>query len=63
VDYDISRTGGVTMRPQFDPAFTLGAVWYAPAVKRPVRWTVVTRASELNVLSAAPTSFPAYRPA
>jgi hypothetical protein len=63
MDYDISRTPSVTMRPQFDPAFTLGSVWYAPAVKRPVRWTVVTRASELNVLVDDTYELAAYRPA
>jgi hypothetical protein len=50
MDYDVSRTPTVTMRPRFDPVFTLAAVWYVPAVKRPVRWTVVTRAAERNIL-------------
>ncbi len=63
MDYDVSRTPTVTMRPRFDPAFTLGSVWYAPAVKRPVRWTVVTRASELNVLVDDTYELAAYRPA
>jgi hypothetical protein len=63
MEYDISRTPTVTMRPRFDPAFTLARVWYAPAVKRPVRWTVATRASELNVLVDDTYELAAYRPA
>lgn len=50
MDYDASRTPSVTMRQRFDPAFTFASVWYVPAVKRPVRWTVVTRAAERNIL-------------
>ena len=63
VEYDISRTPTVTMRQQFDPAFTLGTVWYAPGVKRPVRWTVLTRAAALNVVANDTYELLAYHPA
>lgn len=63
MEYDISRTPTVTMRPRFDPAFIRGTVWYASAVKRPVRWTVLTRASELNILVDDTYELAAYRPA
>lgn len=63
MDYDISRTPGVTLRPQVDPVFTLATVWYAPGPKRPVRWTVVTRASELNIIVDDTYELAAYRPA
>ena len=51
------------MRPRFDPAFIRGTVWYASAVKRPVRWTVLTRASEFNILVDDSYELAAYRPA
>lgn len=63
MEYEISRTPTVTMRPQIDPAFTLATVWYAPGPKRPVRWTVVTRASALNVIVDDTYELAAYRPA
>jgi hypothetical protein len=49
------------MRPRFDPAFTLASVWYAPAVKRPVRWTVVTRAAERNIIVDDTYELASYR--
>jgi hypothetical protein len=61
MDYDVSRTPTVTMRPRFDPAFTLASVWYAPAVKRPVRWTVVTRAAERNIIVDDTYELASYR--
>ena len=63
VEYDITRTPTVTMRQYFDPVFTRGTVWYAPGVKRPVRWTVLTRAGALNVLANDTYELLAYRPA
>jgi hypothetical protein len=63
IDYDISRTPSPTLRPRFDPVFILGAVWYAPAVKRPVRWTVVTRADQQNVIGDDLFELAAWRPA
>lgn len=50
VDYEISRTPFGTLQPRIDPAFTLATVWYAAAVRRPVQWRLVTRASALNIL-------------
>jgi len=50
MEFDVSRTPAPSLRPRFDPVDTLGTVWYVPAVKRPVRWTVVTRAAERNVV-------------
>ena len=61
MDYDVSRTPTVTMRPRFDAAFTLASVWYVPAVKRPVRWTVVTRAAERNILVDDTYELASYR--
>ena len=49
------------MRQRFDPVFTLGTVWYVPAVKRPVQWTVVTRAAERNVLVDDTYELESYR--
>jgi hypothetical protein len=63
MEYDISRTPTVTMRSRVDPVFIRGMVWYAPAVKRPVRWTVLTRAGEMNVLVDDTYELAAYRPA
>ncbi|HTO50721.1 MAG TPA: hypothetical protein VML91_23995 [Burkholderiales bacterium] len=63
MDYEISRPTTVTLRPQIDPVFTLGTVWYAAAVRRPVRWTVVTRAGALNILVDDTYELAAYRPA
>lgn len=63
MDYEISRPATVTLRPQIDPVFTLGTVWYAAAVKRPVRWTVVARAGALNILVDDTYELAAYRPA
>lgn len=62
MDFDISRTPSVTLRPRLDPVWTLGTVWYAPAVKRPVRWTIVTRASERNVVADDTYELASYRP-
>jgi hypothetical protein len=51
MEFDVSRTATPSLRPQLDPVSILGTVWYAPAVKRPVRWTVVTRAAgQRNVI-------------
>ena len=63
MDYEISRPTTVTLRPQIDPVFTLATVWYAAAAKRPVRWTVVTRAGALNILVDDTYELAAYRPA
>ena len=63
MDYELSRPFTVTMRPQIDPVFTLGTVWYAPAVKRSVRWMVVTRAGARNILVDDTYELAAYRPA
>jgi hypothetical protein len=62
MEFDISRTPTGTLRPRFDPVSTLGTVWYAPAVKRPVRWTVVSRASERNVIVDDTYELASYRP-
>jgi hypothetical protein len=62
MEFDISRTPTGTLRPRFDPVSTLGTVWYAPAIKRPVRWTVVTRASERNVVVDDTYELASYRP-
>jgi hypothetical protein len=61
MDYDVSRTPTVTMRPRFDAAFTLASVWYVPVVKRPVRWTVVTRAAERNIIVDDTYELASYR--
>lgn len=63
MDYDVSRTPSPTLRPRLDPVFILGAVWYAPAVKRPVRWTVVTRADQQNVIGDDTYELESHRPA
>ena len=41
---------------------TLGTVWYAPAVTRPGRWTVVPRARERNVIDDHTYALASYRP-
>jgi len=63
MDIEISRTPGGTLQPRSDPAFTLATVWYAPGPKRAVRWTLVTRASALNVLVDDTYALAGYRPA
>ena len=63
MEYELSRPFVVTMRPQIDPVFILASVWYAPAVKRPARWTVVTRAGARNILVDDTYELAAYRPA
>jgi len=63
MDYEVSRPTTVTMRPEFDPAFILATVWYVASVKRPVRWTVVARASDRNILVDDTYELTSYRPA
>lgn len=63
MDYELSRPTTVTMRPEFDPAFILATVWYVAAVKRPVRWTIVARAGDRNVLVDDTYELASYRPA
>ena len=63
MDYEISRPMTVTLRPQVDPVFSLATVWYAAAAKRPVRWTVVTRAGALNILVEDTYELASYRAA
>jgi len=63
MDYDASRTPSPTLRPRFDPVTISGTVWYAPAVKRPVRWTVVTRADQQNVVGDDTYELVDWRPA
>ena len=63
MDYEVSRPTTVTMRPEVDPAFILATVWYAAAMKRPVRWTVVARASDRNILVDDTYELATYRPA
>jgi len=61
MDYDVSRPRGDALQPFIDPMFTLATVWYAPAVKRPVQWTLTTRASSLNVLVGDTYQLESYR--
>ena len=63
MDYELSRPTTVTMRPEMDPAFILATVWYVAAVKRPVRWTVVARAGDRNILVDDTYELSSYRPA
>jgi hypothetical protein len=59
---EISRTPGSTLQPRIDPVFTLATVWYAPAVKRAVRWHLTTRAGALNILVDDTYELASYRP-
>jgi len=63
MDFEISRPPGGTLQPRSDPVLTLGTVWYAPAVKRAVQWTLTTRGAALNVLVEDTCRLARYRAA
>jgi hypothetical protein len=62
IDFELARPRGGTLQPRSDPVFTLGTVWYAPAAKRAVQWTLTTRAGALNILVEDTCRLEAYRP-
>lgn len=61
MDFEMSRPPGGTLQPRSDPVFTLATVWYAPAVKRAVQWTLTTRGGALNILVEDTCRLASYR--